>query len=216
MRRNRKNIFFGASLLLLAASGQEYAATIVSNLNDPVGGQGSIYVAGPPQYYAQEFLVGAQSATLSSVIAALGHASGSFVPSAELVNDNNGQPGTTVLTTFAFPALPASGFADLTFTPNSNVTLSSNTDYWFVLLSSPTSTSGSSDRYQWDYTNTNNPALPHYASTHDGSTWEVESSGPFLIAVNSAGPSSAPEPSSLFLLGLACLLAGSVRRGRRP
>ena len=215
MRRNRKNIFFGASLLLLAACGQEYAATIVSNLNDPVGGQGSIYVAGPPQYYAQEFLVGAQSATLGSVIAALGNASGRFVPSAELVNDNNGQPGTTVLTTFAFPTLPTTGFADLTFTPNSNVALSANTNYWFVLLSSPTSTSGSSDRYQWEYTNTNDPALPHYASTHDGATWEVQSSGPFLIAVNSAGP-SVPEPSSLFLLGIACLLAGGVRRSRRP
>jgi len=210
MRRMFLNVLCGAALLTSMNMGRAHATTIVSNLNDAVGGQGSIYVSGPPQYYAQEFAAGNQSAQLGSIIAALGDARGSFIPSAELVNNNSGQPGTSVLTTFSFPTLPASGFSDLTFLPNSTVLLSANTDYWFLLSASPTATSGSSDRYQWQYTSVNDPLLPLYASTHDGVSWEVESSGPFLIAVNSI----VPEPSSLFLLGVAAVVAGSLRLKR--
>jgi hypothetical protein len=183
------------AFILLVNQERSLAATIVSNLTDPVDGAGTIYASGPPQDYAQEFTTGSQSAQLGSIIADLGPTSGTFTAFAELVADNGGLPGSSVLTSFIVPAIPTSSPSDVTFAPNSSIILSANTNYWFVLSATGTGS------YKWQYTDTLSSSLPNYAYSHDGVNWTTGEGGPFLIEVD-----STPEPSSLGLIGLAGLL----------
>src|SRR5271166_2696640 len=130
---------FAATLLVNFE--QSHAGIIVSNLGDAQNGAGTIYASGPPQEYAQEFTTGSQSVGLGTVIAKLGAASGSFTASAELVADKSGLPGSTLLTSFSVPTIgtgTTSPYPQLTFTPNTSVMLSANTNYWFVLAASGT------------------------------------------------------------------------------
>jgi hypothetical protein len=199
-------ILLGAAFIMLANAGLSYGDSIaLSNLTDVVNGTGTIYSSGPPQSYAQEFLTGSSSLALSSVTVVLGDASGTFTASADLVNNNSGLPGNTVLTVFTVPAIRTSSPANLTLAPASSVTLQANTDYWFVL-----SASGSGD-FQWDYTSTLSSSFPNYAASSDGgATWAVGTpAGPFLFAANT------PEPSSLLLGAIGLLAFGTVVCVRR-
>jgi len=191
--------------MMLANAGLSYGGTvIVSNLTDTVNGTGTIYSSGPPQSYAQEFLTGNSSLALSRIIVALGGASGTFTATADLVNNNSGLPGSTVLTGFTVPTIP-SGVADLTLTPTSSVTLQANTDYWFVL-----SASGSGS-FQWEYTSTLSSSFPNYAVSMDnGATWATGTpAGPFLLEADT------PEPSSLVLGAIGLLTFSMVVCVRR-
>ena len=191
---------------LLVNFGQSHAGIIISNLGDAQNGAGTIYAPPAPQEYAQEFTTGSQSVELGTVIAQLGAASGSFTASAELVADNSGLPGSTVLTSFTVPSIGTS-YSGLTFTPNTSVLLSANTNYWFVLAASGTGS------YKWGYTDTLNASLPNYAvSDNSGSTWTIGTpAGPFLIQVNSAA--AVPEPSSIVLIALGVpAIAMAMRR----
>ncbi|MBV8860699.1 MAG: hypothetical protein JO259_02405, partial [Mycobacterium sp.] len=97
----------GVAFMLLANAALSYGDNvIVSNLTDTLNGTGTIYSSGPPQSYAEEFLTGNSNAMLSSIIVPLGNASGTFTPAANLVNDNSGLPGSTVLTGFTIPKIP--------------------------------------------------------------------------------------------------------------
>ena len=208
MQNSFKRILWGAVFALLFVARVSHAATIVSNLTDAVGGQGTVYAPPEPQEYAQEFVTGGQSAPLGQVIADLGGATGSLTASAELVANNAGQPGSTILTSFTVPVISTT-YSDLTFTPTSTATLSANTDYWFVLIASGTGS------YKWAYTDTNSASVPLYASSHDGVTWNVESNGPFLIEVDSSSAAAAPEPASFILAGLGGLLGLGTVLARR-
>ena len=153
-------------------------------------------------------MTGSQSVQLGSVIADLGAASGSFTASAELVANNAGVPGSTVLTTFTVPSI-STAYSDLTFTPTSSVMLSANTEYWFVLLA------GGTGSYKWEYTNTNSLSFPDYAKSNDGATWTLYTSGPFLTEVDSpAAASTTPEPASFLQVGVAGLVAFGFMLGR--
>jgi hypothetical protein len=199
------------AVAVLVNVGPAHAGIIVTNLSEPVNGSGGIYAAGPPQAYAQGFTTGSQSVELGTVIADLGEASGTFTASAELLADNSGLPGSTVLTTFTVPTIPtgSGNFADVTFTPNSNVLLSADTTYWFALFATGTDTSAV---YRWAYTNTTQANLPNYAVSNDGGmTWQVGTPpGPFLIQVN-----SVPEPTSLVLMALAVPAIACGYRAKR-
>jgi hypothetical protein len=215
MRSCQTKILSGAALLLLVNAGLSYADTvIVSNLTATQNGTGTIYSSGPPQWYAQEFITGASSEVLSSIIVPLGDATGSFNAGAELVSDNSGLPGSTLLTGFTVPTIPTSSFSNLTFTPMSSVTLKANTDYWFVLAAT-----GSGGDYHWQYTNTLSPSFPNYAvSTNSGSTWTIGTpAGPFLLEANAAAVSAVPEPSSLVLVtgGFVTFAVVLIRRRRK-
>jgi hypothetical protein len=201
-------LLVGAFALLVNA-GPSYGDTvIVSNLGDTVNGTGTIYGSGPPQSYAQEFQTGNSSVLLSSIIVALGDARDTFTASAELVANNSGLPGSTILTSFTVPSIPTTTPTDLTFAPSSSVTLNANTDYWFVL-----SASGSGD-YKWDYTNTLSTSFPNYAvSNNSGATWTIGAPpGPFLLE---ATATAVPEPSSSVLAAIGLLAFGVVVCARR-
>jgi hypothetical protein len=211
MRSCLTKSLLGVAFMLLANAGLSYADTvIVSNLTAIVAGTGTIYSSGPPQSYAQEFVTGNSSVVLSSIIVPLGDASGTFTAAADLVADNSGLPGSSVLTLFTVPTIPTGSATDLTFTPTSSVTLKANTDYWFVL-----SATGSGS-YQWQYTNTLSASFPNYAvssSNTMGATWTVGTPpGPFLLGANAA---AVPEPSSLVLAAIGLLALGMVVRARR-
>lgn len=213
MRSCLSKFLLGPAFVLLVNAGLSYGDTIiVSNLGATVNGTGTIYSSGPPQSYAQEFLTGNSSVLLSSIVVPLGNATGTFTAAAELVADNSGLPGSTILTSFTVPAIPTTTPTDLTFTPTSSVTLNANTDYWFVL-----SASGSGD-YQWYYTNTLSTSFPNYAvSNNSGATWTVGAPpGPFLLEATAAS-AAVPEPSSLVLVAsglLAFVVMVCARRSR--
>ena len=206
MQKHLMKFVGGVAFALLVSLGQSHAAVIVSNLADPVNGTGGVYTGAQPQDYAQEFMTGSQSVALGSIIAPLGTAVPSFSPSAELVANVGGLPGDTALTTFPVPTIPTSSPTALTFTPTSSVMLSANTDYWFIL-----SATGAGGSFKWQYTDTTSASFPNYASSHDGGvTWTIESGGPFLMEVDSAALSPAPEPSSSVLVCFAGLLGFGV------
>ena len=183
------------------------AGIIVSNISDTSNGHATIFAAGPPQEYAQEFTTGSQSVALGTVIALVGDATGTFNPSAELVTDNNGQPGSTVVTTFTVPTIPTgTTLQDETFTPNSSATLSANTSYWFILSATGTDASA---LYRWGFTDSTSSTGSGSigmigVSENNGASWTVHplSFGPQMLQVNSA-TASVPEPTSLILMALA-------------
>jgi hypothetical protein len=199
--------------MLLASFGQAHAGVVVSNLSETQHGGSTIYGSGPPQEYAQQFTTGSQSVTLASIEVPLGAASGTFTPSAELVQDNSGVPGSTALTTFTIPTISTSTtkpYPVETLTPTSSVVLSADTTYWLIL-----SATGTGD-FKWGYTYsttfTGPGSLGDYATSQNGgSTWKTYpfSEGPELIQVN-----SVPEPSSLALMALGVGVAAMAGRFR--
>jgi hypothetical protein len=199
--------------MLLVNAGLSYGDTvIVSNLTATVNGTGTIYNSGPPQEYAQEFVTGSSSEVLSSIVVALGGATGTFSAGAELLANSGGLPDGTIVSAFTVPTIPTSSFSNVTFTPMSSVTLAPNTDYWFVLAAS-----GTGGSYQWQYTNTLSTSFPNYAvSTNSGSTWTIGTPpGPFLLQANAV--SAVPEPSSLVLVtcGFLTFAVVLIRRRRK-
>ncbi len=202
---------------MLVNVGPAHAGIIVSNLNQTMNGHSTIYAAGPSQEYAQQFTTGSQSVELGTVFALLGDATGTFTASAELVTDNSGTPGTTVLTTFTIPTIPSgTTYSDETFTPTSSVMLSANTSYWFILSASGTDTTAF---YRWGYTDstsyTGSGSIGEIGVSQDnGSTWTTHplSYGPEILQVNTA---AVPEPTSLVLMALAVPAIACGYRARR-
>jgi hypothetical protein len=188
---------------MLVRVGPAHAGVIVSNLNQTMNGHSTIYSGNEPQEYAQQFTTGSQSVELGTVIALVGDATGTFTASAELVTDNSGTPGTTLLTTFTVPTI-GTAYSDEIFTPNSSVMLSANTSYWFILSASGADNSAF---YRWGYTDstsyTGSGSLGEIGvSQNNGSTWTIHplSYGPEILQVNTA---AVPEPTSLVLMALA-------------
>ncbi len=220
MRNMQMNLVCAFAVALIAGSVPSRAETIISNLSETMNGHSTIYAAGPPQEYAQEFITGNQGVELGTVVALVGDATGTFTASAELVADNGGQPGSTVLTTFTIPTIPTgSTYHDEVFMPSSNVLLSANTSYWFILSASGTDTSAF---FRWGYTDstsyTGSGSLNMIArSQNNGSSWTTYplSYGPEILQVNSA----VPEPSSAILIGMGVPAAlywfGARRRASR-
>jgi hypothetical protein len=205
MRRVLASWVCAVAVAMFVNVGPAHAGVIVSNLTETMNGHSTIYAAGPPQEYAQEFTTGSQSVELGTVVALLGDATGTFTASAELVTDNSGQPSSTVLTTFTIPTIATGAtYSDETFTPNSNVMLSANTSYWFILSASGTDASAF---YRWGYTDstsyTGSGSLAMIASSNNnGATWTTHplSYGPEILQITTA---SVPEPTSLILMALA-------------
>jgi hypothetical protein len=203
MRNVRAGWGCALTVALIVNAGPARADSVVSNLTAPVESQGTIFASGPPQQYAQQFLTGNYSFTLSSIIADVGGGSGTFTVGAELLADSgSNSPGATVLATFNVPTIlmGTGNYAPETFTPTTNVTLAANTAYWFELIA-PTGTGS----FKWQFTATGTTGFPSinlYANSHDNTTWTVFNNGPFLIGVN-----SVPEPASIVLMALGLPIA---------
>ena len=150
--------------LFAGASDVHAADIIVSNLSEPHTLWDTIQpftTGGPPGFAAaQEFTTGGNDYKLAQILANLGNLdpgnNNEFKLSATLRADNNGIPGS-VLTGFSYDieVIPTSGFAHVEFDPTKLLTLTSGTDYWFVLSSS--SPSGSVD---WSFADTINSSGP--------------------------------------------------------
>ena len=126
MRNEPKKLVCGFAIALLVSFGPSHAGTVVSNLDETVAAT-AVVSAGNP--FAQEFNAGGGgSFELSSIVAALGGASGSFTASAELVLVANNLPdNNSVVATFTASSI-GSSFGDVTFTPTTSVTLSRNVE----------------------------------------------------------------------------------------
>jgi hypothetical protein len=207
-------------MLVLHAHGTAHAGLIVGNLDQTTANNAS-FVQFNTQFLAQEFNPGSQSYTLTSVVATLQNYIAPTTNLAELVLDKGGSPGTQVVANFIFPSVPTSNpGSPVVFNPTtSGVTLSPNTNYWFVLAS----TSGTGF-YEWRFASQTTLTAgsvgtlgPFSASSDNGATWIPSPATRGLIQVNGTLTVTAvPEPSPLILGGLAGMTGvGAWLRGRR-
>ena len=194
-----------AVALLLHAQAITHAGFIVGNL-DQATANNSVAIQFNSMYFAQEFNVGSQAYTLSSIMALLGNQISPTTNFAELVTDGKGRPDLGGGPISRFDGAAANPGSNVEFDPTaSGVMLAANTNYWFVLES----TSGTGF-YEWGFVG---PTLTTGSvgtlgsfekSVDNGATWLPESgTARGLIQVNGTPlGTSVPEPSSLILMGL--------------
>ena len=188
---------------------------IVSNLG---GSDNGFFNVQPGQWFAREFTTGSQAYDLTSIVATLSNSIGDdtlFV--AKLNSDGGGHPSNSTLTTLAPSPFPVgSSNTDVTFTPQTAVTLSPGTNYWFELGYS--SGGGSTHWHDTFGSSTTGPGTlsPGIARSFDqGASW-TPAGGNAFIQVN-GNPMSAvvPEPSTLAMLGTAAATLLGFGYGRR-
>ena len=179
----------------LAIASQVQADVIVSNTTASHDGDSSI---SSNLWQSQEFVTGSQSVQLTSIALSLSALSSTSY-TAELVTNNGGLPGSSILTTFSVPTV-ASSFPSFfldTLVPNSSVTLAANTDYWVVLQ-------GGSGSLFWGGTHTNTPSILNSASSENqgaswaGPTWQP--TGAFQMVVDGSPVSPVPLPAAAWLM----------------
>ncbi|GAP98318.1 hypothetical protein NIES2104_48730 [Leptolyngbya sp. NIES-2104] len=104
-------------------------STVINDSNvDPNTGQSS------PQRKAVGFTTNSREWTLNTVTLGLVSLDLGDVPIVELRSNNNGDPGTTVVSLSRTTALPGNGGRrNFIFTPTATTTLSPNTTYWLYL-----------------------------------------------------------------------------------
>ncbi len=197
----------------LASAMQAHADVVVSNLTASHDGDLSIQNS---SWQSQEFVTGSQSVQLSSIILPLSVLlpNGDYTGTAELVTNNNGLPGGSVLATFSIPTIAPSfpTFNLYTLTPNSTTTLAANTDYWIVVQDF------GPGGFRWGGTQTVTPSILNSASSSNqgaswtGPTWQP--TGAFQLEVD-ASPVPLPASAWLMLSGLAGLGAMVRRRSEQ-
>jgi len=208
MNKKINRIAIIASIYLTGSS----SAAILSNLHgDIFSPVDSITLS---DWRAFEFRIGANSTTLSEVEGIfVENSSGSL--SAWIYSDDESSNAPSV----AIGALDASDFS-APFSAISTISLSANTDYWFVIGG----TSASSD-YTWQFSDTNafisfpdNPEgfngsgreVSQALSSDGGANWANIGAGAAWFAIEVR---AIPEPSSLGFLSLG-VLGFSLRRSR--
>jgi hypothetical protein len=213
-------------VLFLAIGSTAHADVLVSNLSEPlrdsspIGNNPNPVPPPPPAdpiwyWAAQSFLPDANSYSLISIDAIVGGGSTNPPPVvvAELHSDNAGLVGN-LITTLTSPSVSGAPSAR-TFTPDSPVTLSASTKYWFVLGSQ----APGDGTYFWSYAEGNGQvgpgALDNYNySTDSGVIWSnFGSDNPFYLQVN---VTAVPEPGTLALVAMAVtLLCGRMLPAHR-
>ena len=211
-----------AALLCLLPPAAHADSVIFSDLasSSPLYLNGGYSVAGSTSTAgsvvpAFSFTVGASSYDLTQIDLALLYDSGTNGSvTVELVNDSGGLPGSTVLGSWSFSGLPASGSttsALQTASGITGITLDAGTTYWLEAFV----TNGTSNTFDlWDY---NNQGVTGTDAENTGPGFDslgTTTIGAFDVLGTAI---TAPEPSSLLLLGsgLAALSLLGARRRRK-
>jgi hypothetical protein len=201
-----KRFRFAAAVLglVIGTSGRGLADVVISNLSDASGGYGQAAEQG------QAFVNG----TVAEVVKTIQiEATFATVPGEYLTLNARKADGTVGTQLFTFNAGSSDSSTRLvTFTPTGTATLSAGTGYFVVLHGS------SGSQPYWDF------APPHSSSTSDNgstlpptNTWFLTvngstsygtlADGANLFQVDgTAAVAGVPEPSTLGVTGLACLL----------
>ncbi len=199
------------------------AAVIISNLNnssnaaDPNNG-----TPGSPNqnWDASSFHVDSTNYTLTDVVAQIQLEPGSDSTNFQLQirADTPSGPGA-VLVTLTPTAPITTSIADVTFAPQSSVTLQANTTYWV----SANVTQGTVDwRVASDFTTTGPGTLgnPSFASSTDnGVTWTTAEIEPDIFQVDgeiTGTTTVVPEPSASLIWTLTLAATALVGYRRRP
>lgn len=198
------------ALVMCAATGSASADTVITNLSKPSGNGLTVTSSFSS---GQAFTTGSTAPggatatgwTLDSLSFRARYSSGSGDLVVMLYSDESGNPGT-LLGSFV-GTNPGASFADITFTPITNITLDVNTSYFAVLSATGTS------EYEWQETNTEETGLFDWSIANKSrqsvlSTFPEYDGFPLHMAVNAT---AIPEPSAA-LLSLAVLGTLFVRR----
>lgn len=181
------------------------AGLLVSNLDEPVGGVGTIDRG---QWIASPFQTNDAAAwfSLESIVLSLDGGDGSNQFSVVLYEADGNKPSSapySVLLGNANPETPG----QFTYLPDGGVTLQANTIYW-VAAQVATGTG----EYDWNYTpagTTGQWTIPNLVSFYQDGGWsEGQAWGPHQFGV-SAQP--VPEPCSFALVALGTLLCATLR-----
>jgi len=158
-------------------------------VSGPTSGVGSIISA-------MAFTPGANY-DLSQIDLAMSYVSGTNSFTLELVNDNSGQPGSTVLESWTINSMPGLGTCcGLDTVTSTGVLLQGGVQYWLEAVP-PSDLFGA-----WNWNNTG--ATGTFAQSLDnGATWNRfnNTNGAFDVLGNV--PTATPEPSAAMLLGTA-------------
>jgi hypothetical protein len=206
-----KKLFFLAALAILPVG----ATTIYSNLTD--GNNGSLPVEGN-QFWTSEFETGGTATDLSDVIFNLEASTGTGALTVEVFTNSGNAPSTLVGTvgTISHASLTTGSFSQVTVTPGTTIALAANTQYWIELIGASISTADA----LWEI-GPNDNGTGVAAEYHDRVTaGVVDNVNANNVSTNTIPEmqvdvqSTAPEPATFGLLGLALAGLAAIRRRR--
>lgn len=201
-------MLFLAMLITAVASGTTVFSSFGPSEGYVFNGGLSISTLGSANDYDQSSAIGFTSLAtyvLSEIDLPLGYVSGTNSFTIELLHDNSGPTGSLIeVWNVAAPSLSGPDLIELF--PTGTVTLSVGTLYWIAVLPGGADTWGA-----WNEPSPETVSAELTTSRNGGSTWYPPFTGLADIGVEVL---AAPEPASLFLLGVGLLAAYLCSRSR--
>jgi hypothetical protein len=210
MKRNLSLHLCLAVILLVATSASVHAVQVVSNLGSTLTGGAAIFGTDPVLSNATSFTTGPGSWQINSVTLTIEEPLGTSVDGyvLQVMNDNGGNPGSTVIGTFDMSTNNVTVLGNYTYSPAAPLVLSGSTTYW--LAGFPTA--ADSEYYWWVTDSPNDNGVSGWSignlnrtSSNLGASWVANGNEPNLFSIDATA--LVPEPTSL-LLGLIAM--GSV------
>jgi hypothetical protein len=218
MKRNLSLQHCLAVILLVAASASVQAVEVVNNLGSAISGGAAVFGTDPVLSNATSFTTGPGGWQINSVTVKIEEVVGTSVDGyvLQVMNDNGGNPGSTVVGTFDMSSNNVTTLNNYTYSPTAPLVLSGSTTYW--LAGFPTA---ADSEYYWQVTTSfnDNGVLGwsigdlNRSSNNLGTTWVPNGNEPNLFSIDAT--SLVPEPTSLLLGLLAVSGVGLFGRGSR-